>query len=75
MASEMTSIGGSEELKASQEILDAQKELSEMFDLFDNPRMCWSFFVLGILFSSNLEFLLFSKHPSYSVSCEHTFNR
>ena len=36
MASEMTSIGGSEELKASQEILDAQKELSEMFDLFDD---------------------------------------
>lgn len=36
MASEMTSSGPGEELTASQEILDAQKELSEMFDLFDD---------------------------------------
>ena len=32
----MTSSGPGEELTASQEILDAQKELSEMFDLFDD---------------------------------------
>ena len=32
----MTASDVSEELKASQEILDAQKELSEMFGLFDD---------------------------------------